>query len=43
MVQWIEFYNNQGFHGVHLYLTPVDYFKNRKELRLAGQRKNFML
>ena len=39
MAQWIDFYNNGRLHGALLYLTPADYFEDRKESRLAEQRE----
>ena len=39
MTQWINFYNNERLHGALLYLTPEDYFAERKENRLADRRE----
>ena len=39
MAQWIDFYNNERLHGELLYLTPEDYFPERKEARLAERRE----
>ena len=39
MAQWIDFYNNGRLHSALLYLTPADYFEDRKESRLAKRRE----
>ncbi len=42
MAQWIDFYNNERFHGAFLYLTPKDYFEGRKESRPAERREKLL-
>lgn len=43
MAQWIDFLQQRASFGALLYLTPADYFEDRKESRLQNEEKKFIM